>query len=334
MPRILLLSESDFIGNLDSPEGVSISEMTVDEVVSLNRDQVVETLSQFDGVVLQTHPKLKKMGDAIRGSGVPSAWFLVGETDESMPSQTVPYENPDEAIRSVKRELAGSAQVRSEFENSRTLSADYAENLESVVKFRLKSAMYAGDRIGGCNQTWQPDSYDGHIETLLVTLCNPAQSASKATLLDLASCVLAARLTKHFIRHRYSDLSQQSRRSATPPGLSTPTDSFRRLCIGWDGLFTLIFSILDFIIDDDSADFKFSELSESEDWVALVIDRVPDFSVPPLELTRIPNLPESYSAVTQETLLDTDKKFEGKWRYIMRDNEIELQLRVLKANSK
>jgi len=207
-------------------------------------------------------------------------------------------------------------------------------NLEDAVKVRLLKAMFVngGSKKSREQFNWQPESYDRHIQTLLTTIREPIESRTRATLIDLASCVLAARLTKHFIRFRH--IQPNTKRTATPPGLSCPTASRRELRIGWDGLFTLIFSLVDFLDDaGEEVEFKFSELVNEPEWVALIVGRVPDFSHAPKDFYNARRLSEKYCQIAKSTLLDDHGQAAGWWKYSVEGSEVTLRLHAPLGNT-
>ncbi|MCA9063601.1 MAG: hypothetical protein KDA96_11095 [Planctomycetaceae bacterium] len=300
----------------------------------LDPDFVFENRSLFSeprlppntvGVILQAHKAALPWVAAARGH-VHDVSFVDDPTKE------LDFDL-DQVLRPVGRIEDAIAAMRQLLEDSTpTLSSDAHETpiteaftLEGAVKLRLQEAMYQKDEALRDRQLWHRENYDRHIQTLLTTIREPTESKSHATLLDLASCVLAARLTKHFIRFRYTKPS--TKRTATPPGLSTPTVSTRELAIGSDGLFTLIFSLVDFIEElNEEVEYTFSELEEEPDWVALIVNRVPDFSRPPRDFRKIPRLSQRYCEVTRETLTDEHQVATNWWKYSVEGDRVFLRL--------
>ncbi|WP_417381890.1 hypothetical protein [Gimesia sp.] len=280
------------------------------------------------GAVLQAHESAVDWMTKLQFLDIPVACFISDEgnnIDLELDLELMPEPSLGDAFTTLL-ELIQDRSSENQMDDSSPVEPE-SFDLVSLVKARLQSAMYRGDRIDDDQQSWQSENYDRHIQTLLTTICEPVKSQSKTTFLDLASCVLAARLTKHFISYRYKQPYHLSKQRTTPPGLSTPTESIRKLLIGWDGLFTLIFSLVDFIEDNpDGIEFKFKEFEADPEWVALTINRLPDFNTPPSDFRKIPLIGIKYCELAKSTLIDDEHRANKLWKYSTEENQVILKL--------
>ena len=285
----------------------------------------MELPSELAGAILEVSDRSSRWFNRFLVDDIPLVCFAPSQITEALRARFRPERSLDVAAKLLMTEI--DADDVGDFNSDEFVKtvgqSPVIASLGDLLKERLRYAMYRGVSTSGRFRAWNESLYSKHLDTLVATLGEPKQGLTGSSLVNVASSVYTARMTKRLIQNRYKRTQDEVIESTAPKPMPTPTSMDRELPLGGDGLFTLLFSIIDFIPDDDyevkfvngkSDDSEGESSEDATDWVALSFSKAPDFNIAPDTLGNFEHLATAYRQAVQRTVRASKTRESEYWK--------------------